>query len=167
MQRDKNLIPLSHQHQHALALCVRIDRAHPISEEQLPAWEEELSQAFEHEIKVHFSAEERFLFPAARQYNVLNPLIDDLLSEHVSLRQSFSEIKAHRMSGTRLVAFAQALSAHIRKEERQLFESLQRLMTTEQLSDLGERLKEALEDATTICRWRGETSTPKTTRRKT
>jgi iron-sulfur cluster repair protein YtfE (RIC family) len=163
MQRDKNLIPLSHQHQHALALCVRIDRAQPISEEQLPAWEEELSQDFEHEIKVHFSAEERLLFPAARQYDELNPLIDDLVSEHVSLRQSFSEIEAHRMSSACLVAFAQALSAHIRKEERQLFESLQRLMTSEQLSDLGERLKEALQDATVICRLRGETSTPNTT----
>ena len=27
MLRDNNLIPLSHQHQHALALCVQIDRA--------------------------------------------------------------------------------------------------------------------------------------------
>ena len=26
MLRDRNLIPLSHQHQHALALCVRLDR---------------------------------------------------------------------------------------------------------------------------------------------
>ena len=30
MLRDKSLIPLSHQHQRALALCVRIDRAQPI-----------------------------------------------------------------------------------------------------------------------------------------
>ena len=30
MLRDKNLIPLSRQHQHALALCVRIDRASPV-----------------------------------------------------------------------------------------------------------------------------------------
>jgi iron-sulfur cluster repair protein YtfE (RIC family) len=156
MQRNKNLIPLSHQHQHALALCVRIDRAQPISDEQLPAWEEELSQIFEHEINVHFSAEERLLFPAARQYKELNQLIEDLISEHISLCQSFSDVKAHRTSGTRLAAFAKALSAHIRKEERQLFESLQRLMTSEQLSDLGEKLNEALKDATAACRLRSE-----------
>jgi len=156
MQRNKNLIPLSHQHQHALALCVRIDRAQPISDEQMPAWEEELSQIFEHEINVHFSAEEQLLFPAARQYKELNQLIEDLISEHISLRQLFSDVKAHRTSGTRLAAFAQALSAHIRKEERHLFESLQRLMTSEQLSDLGEKLNEALKDATAACRLRGE-----------
>jgi hemerythrin-like domain-containing protein len=32
MLRDKSLIPLSRQHQHALALCVRIERASPIPE---------------------------------------------------------------------------------------------------------------------------------------
>jgi len=39
MLRDKNLIPLSHQHQHALALCVRIERASPISADDLEAWQ--------------------------------------------------------------------------------------------------------------------------------
>jgi hypothetical protein len=62
MQRDKNLIPLSHQHQHALALCVRIDRAQPISEIQLASWREEVWRSFAREIKLHFSAEESVLF---------------------------------------------------------------------------------------------------------
>ena len=30
MLRDKNLVPLSRQHQHALALCVRINRAYSL-----------------------------------------------------------------------------------------------------------------------------------------
>jgi iron-sulfur cluster repair protein YtfE (RIC family) len=151
MQRDKNLIPLSHQHQHALALCVRIDRAQPISAVQLPAWQEEVSQTFEHEIKIHFSAEEAVLFPPARQFAELNSLIDDLLSEHVSLRKCFSEAEAHRMSSEGLVAFARELSAHIRKEERQLFERLQKLMNPDQLVLLGSQLDEALKDAAQVC----------------
>jgi hemerythrin-like domain-containing protein len=63
-------------------------------------------------------------------------LIDDLLAEYVSLRRSFSEAEARRMSNKNLVAFARELSAHIRKEERQLFESLPKLMTQEQLTPL-------------------------------
>ena len=51
MLRDKNLIPLSHQHQRALALCVRIDRAQPIPAADLPAWQAEIEQHFEQEIK--------------------------------------------------------------------------------------------------------------------
>jgi hemerythrin-like domain-containing protein len=158
MQRDKSLIPLSHQHQHALALCVRIDRAQPISEVQLPAWQEEVSQTFEHEIRIHFSAEEAVLFPAARQFAELNSLIDDLLSEHVSLRKCFSEAEAHRMSGENLVAFARDLSAHIRKEERQLFERLQKLMSPDQLALLGSQLNEALKQATQVCSLHGAVS---------
>ncbi len=172
MQRDKNLIPLSHQHQHALALCVRIDRAQPFSEIQLPTWQEEVWQSFEHEIKVHFSAEESVLFPAAGQFRELKPLIDDLLAEHLSLRRSFSEAEGRRMSSKNLVAFARELSAHIRKEERQLFESMQKRMTPEQLALLGCQLEEALKQATPVCRltrtasaeWdtAGRKTTPKT-----
>ena len=68
MLRDKSLIPLSHQHQRALALCVRIDRAQPIPDADLQAWQEEIEQHFEQEIKFHFAAEESVLFPAARGF---------------------------------------------------------------------------------------------------
>jgi iron-sulfur cluster repair protein YtfE (RIC family) len=158
MQRDKNLIPLSHQHQHALALCVRIDRAQPIPAIQLPAWQEEVSESFEHEIKIHFSAEESVLFPAACQFAELRPLIDDLRAEHISLRESFSEAEARCMSSEELVAFARELSAHIRKEERELFEQLQKLMTQEQLTILGSQLEEALKHATQVCALRSAAS---------
>ena len=62
MLRDKNLVPLSRQHQHALALCVRIDRASPIEESQLAQWQTEIALQFEAEIKIHFEAEERIAF---------------------------------------------------------------------------------------------------------
>jgi len=44
MLRDKNLIPLSHQHQHALALCVRLDRALQAGEVDAEAWQAEIQQ---------------------------------------------------------------------------------------------------------------------------
>ena len=63
MLRDKSLIPLSHQHQRALALCVRIDRAQPIPAEDLQAWQAEIEQLFEQEIGIHFAAEEECDLP--------------------------------------------------------------------------------------------------------
>ncbi len=65
MLRDKNLIPLSHQHQHCLALCVRLDRAIQAGDVDLEAWQAEIQQIFEQEITFHFAAEENELFPAA------------------------------------------------------------------------------------------------------
>jgi len=151
MLRDKNLIPLSHQHQRALALCVRIDRAQPIPAADLRAWQAEIEQHFEQEIKVHFSAEEQVLFPAARKFHQLIPLVEDLIGEHIALRECFSQAKAQSMSTETLPAFAQHFSHHIRKEERQLFEPLQQLMSSNELAALGKKLEAALNDAAQSC----------------
>jgi hemerythrin-like domain-containing protein len=151
MLRDKNLIPLSHQHQRALALCVRIDRAQPIPAADLPAWLLEIEQHFEQEIKCHFSAEEQVLFPAAREFPELIPLVEDLIADHAALHESFSQAKARTMSAETLPAFAQHLSHHIRKEERQLFEQLQQLMSFEELAALGTQLESALKDTAQSC----------------
>ena len=151
MLRDKSLIPLSHQHQRALALCVRIDRAQAIPASDLDTWQSEIEQHFEQEIKVHFSAEEQALFPAARQFPELIPLVDDLIADHAALRKSFSQAKARTMSVETLPAFAQHLSTHIRKEERQLFEQLQQLMSPEELTKLGVQLEAALKGAAQSC----------------
>ena len=151
MLRDKSLIPLSHQHQRALALCVRIDRAQPIPNADVDAWQAEIEQHFEQEIKIHFAAEERVLFPAARQYPELIPLVDELIADHAALRESFSSADARRLSTESLPAFAQQLSAHIRKEERRLFERLQELMSPSELATLGLKLADALKDAAQSC----------------
>ena len=151
MLRDKNLIPLSHQHQHALALCVRIERASPIGDIDIDAWQSEISLLWQSEIAIHFGAEEEVLFPAACRFNELAPLIDELLADHASLRESFSLAIANQMSAAELTAFARSLSAHIRKEERQLFERLQKLLDQEEFTALGKQLEEALKDATQAC----------------
>jgi hemerythrin-like domain-containing protein len=151
MLRDKSLIPLSHQHQRALALCVRIERAQPIPVKDLEAWQAEIEQHFEQEIKIHFAAEEDLLFPAARQLPELISLVEELIADHAALRESFSRAEARRMSAESLPAFAQQLSTHIRKEERQLFERLQQLMAPDELSALGIHLEEALKEAAHSC----------------
>ena len=158
MLRDKSLIQLSHQHQRALALCVRIDRAQPIPNADLDAWQAEIEQHFEQEIKIHFSAEERVLFPAARQYPELIPLIDELIADHAALRESFSQAEARSLSAESLPAFAQQLSTHIRKEERRLFERLQELMRAEELATLGLKLADALKGAAQSCMLPNETT---------
>lgn len=149
MLRDKSLIPLSHQHQHALALCVRIERASPIPESDLAAWLAEIQQIFQTEIGIHFAAEESIVFPAARRFGELNSLIDDLLADHAWLRHQFAQTQ--KLSSGEVRGLAQRLSGHIRKEERQLFERMQELMSNEQLAALGRNLEDALRDAAQTC----------------
>ena len=151
MLRDKNLIPLSRQHQHALALCVRIERASPIAEAELSVWQTEMVQHFRAEIRVHFEAEERIVFPAAREFKELNALVEDLVSDHAWLREQFACAETGDIDGDEIADFARRLSAHIRKEERQLFERLQDVMSAERLAKVGARVEEALKEAAQTC----------------
>jgi iron-sulfur cluster repair protein YtfE (RIC family) len=151
MLRDKSLIPLSRQHQHALALCVRIDRASPIGEADLGAWQAEIKQRFQSEISIHFLAEESVLFPAGKKFDELTPLIEELLRDHAVLRELFAKAEASNMTSADLSGFGLRMSAHIRKEERQLFERLQELMNQDELALLGRNLEEALKDAAEAC----------------
>jgi hemerythrin-like domain-containing protein len=151
MLRDKNLIPLSHQHQHALALCVRLDRAIQAGEVDLEAWQAEIQQIFEQEIAIHFAAEERELFPAAARFTELRGLLQELQAEHTTLRDFFSRAAGRTLDRASLRAFAETLSGHIRKEERQLFEGMQSQMTSDELAALGAVLDRELAQASDAC----------------
>ena len=140
MLRDKSLIPLSHQHQHALALCVRLDRAIHAGEVDVEAWQSEIQQVFENEIACHFAAEEKEVFPVARRFSKLEKLVKDLLSEHTTLRDFFSRAANRQLDTTTLAAFVEQLAHHIRKEERELFEGLQKVMPADELAAMGTAL---------------------------
>lgn len=151
MLRDKNLVPLSRQHQHALALCVRINRATLSSPEELQAWQAEIQQHFEQEIQYHFNAEEADLFPVARRYPQLAHVVEELISEHAVLRDYFRKAVARSLDQVGLRQFAETLSSHIRKEERQLFEGIQQCLNPEELAKAGLALDKTLVAAPVAC----------------
>lgn len=151
MLRDPNLAPLSRQHQHALALCVRINRAALANDVELKTWQSEIQQHFEQEIRYHFAAEEAHLFPAAQHYPELFSLVDELLAEHRQLREYFAQSAAGALDRAGVRRFAETLSGHIRKEERRLFEELQKCMPRERLEEIGRQIDHVLADAPQTC----------------
>ena len=151
MLRDQNLVPLSRQHQHALALCVRINRALLSTSEELQAWQSEIQQHFEQEIQYHFVAEEADLFPIARRYSQLASLVDELIAEHAVLRDYFAKAAARSLDREGLRQFGEALSGHIRKEERQLFEGIQQYLAPEELMQVGMAIDKTLANANEAC----------------
>jgi hemerythrin-like domain-containing protein len=142
--RDPSLIPLSRQHQHALALCVRIERALQKKVVDLNAWQLEVEEQYQQEIGFHFAAEENALFPAARRFHELVSLVEELSDEHVHLREHFARAKELRLDRAELGAFAKLLSGHIRKEERRLFEAMQKLVPADELRRIGAALEQEL-----------------------
>jgi len=151
MLRDKNLIPLSRQHQHCLALCVRLDRAIQADDVDIEAWQAEIAQIFEQEVGVHFAAEEKEVFPRAAQVPELQGLVRELLAEHEVLRGFFTGAGARSLDLAALGEFGIKLAAHIRKEERQLFEGMQKSLGAEELGAMGVALELALAEAPQAC----------------
>ncbi len=151
MLRDKNLIPLSHQHQHSLAICVRLDRAIQAGEVDLEAWQAEIALAFASEIGIHFAAEEKEVFPRAARLAELQGLVGELLTEHAVLRELFVRAGARDLDRRGLKELGEKLAAHIRKEERQLFEGMQKRLHPEELGVMGLALERALATASQVC----------------
>src|SRR5438067_7312373 len=149
MLRDPALHTLSRQHQHALALCVRIQRGfapagtvRDAAPAEVAEFEAEVAQIFEVEVRYHFANEEELIFPLAQRYAELQTLVAELLREHAALRVAVQTAAEHRLGAAGLVELATQLAAHIRKEERQLFEEMQRLVPADEMRALGERIED-------------------------
>lgn len=146
MWRDPALRALSHQHQHGLALCVILDRTlrEDDSDEAVARLAGQVLQAWEVEIRGHFQVEEAELFPAIRSAIAEPALVDALLDEHRRIETLEAELRQNP-SADGLRRFALALSAHIRSEERRLFEQIQEALDPAAIAGLGERLDAAVD----------------------
>ena len=151
MLRDPSLVPLSRQHQHALALCVRIRRAPLSTPKEVRAWQAEIEEHFEVEIQHHFAAEEAHVFSKAREVRELSALVDQLLAEHAQLRADFSQARSRTLDAAGVRRFAESLSAHIRKEESLLFEGMQQKLSPQDMREIGVQVAQDLADIPEIC----------------
>lgn len=137
MLRDPALIPLSRDHQHALALCVVAERVlgSDDSHAAADAQARKIVDKFDSEIARHFEVEERILFPALADFADVRDLISELLDEHSKLIALVDRLRTD--ANREIIAeFTTMLQAHVRKEERQLFEEAQRLLSRERMDAL-------------------------------
>ena len=134
MLRDPSLIPLSRQHHNSLALCVlsRRSLAADCSPESVAKVARRVIDRYELELVNHFEIEERVLFPLCGPL----PLIGELLREHRAIEALVAQLRA-APSAALLEQFCELLSGHIRKEERELFEQIQRTLPREVLDRMG------------------------------
>jgi hemerythrin-like domain-containing protein len=134
MLRDPCLIPLSHQHHNALALCVMTRRS--LAADSSPANVAKLARRatdrYELELANHFEIEEQVLFPACGPM----PPIELLLAEHRAIEGLIAQLRTAPAEAL-LERFCALLSEHIRREENELFEQIQRTLPREVLDRVG------------------------------
>ncbi len=142
MLRDPSLIPLSHQHHNGLALCVLIDRALRAdgSAESVAVQARRAVEHYEIELANHFGIEEQLLFPAVVAHlgsdQAVSVLIAALVAEHRRIERTVETLRTGPTAAA-LTGLSSLLRAHIRREERELFEETQRRLPRATLDWLG------------------------------
>jgi hemerythrin-like domain-containing protein len=140
MRRHGGLIPLSHDHQHALALCVLTERELGTNggAEAASRAAAEIVRAFDGEILDHFQFEERVLFPVCEGFESLVDIVSDLKSEHSRMVGLVAGLRSNG-GKARVLEFCATLRNHVRREESLLFEQAQQLLSDEQLNEIGRK----------------------------
>ena len=134
MLRDPSLIPLSHQHHNGLAMCVMVRRALAAdsSPENTARQAKRVIDRFDLELTNHFEIEEQVLFPICGPI----PLVSELIAEHRKLEALIGQLRTGP-SAALLEEFFALLTAHIRREENELFEQIQRTLARDVLDRAG------------------------------
>ncbi len=129
-RRHESLIPLSREHHYGLLVCLRIHRG-IVKHHTDPDWLSERAERvirFESDLKTHFEAEEKIVFPAMLEIEEAGTVIEQLIKEHRAVTRLVERLRRSRglQLAPLLREFADLLEAHIRQEERVLFPCYER-----------------------------------------
>jgi hemerythrin-like domain-containing protein len=138
MLRDPNLIPLSHQHHNALAMCVLARRS--LREDASPANVAQLARRaidrYELELVNHFEIEEQILFPAIETALGKLSLVALLIAQHRQVEDLIAQLRSAPTAAL-LERLCGLLTGHIRREESDLFQVAQSRLPEPILRELG------------------------------
>ncbi len=149
-KRHPSLIPLSHDHHHALALAIRcrkqaLGQLNPGNPKAMKALAEEVKKFFLQNLKPHFEAEEKVLFPLIHIHsNDTETLISALLSEHERIRKTVTALENEFELSKTLFDLGDLLDRHIRQEERTLFPIFEQVVPANKAEKAGIDIKNIL-----------------------
>lgn len=140
MKRHPALRPLSEEHHHELAHARRLRRAADAGPDERLAAADVYVAAFFSETVEHFRREEELLFPLYRRHAGSTPVLERILREHMQLHGLARELRADAAAGDVppdvLRRLGTLLHDHVRVEERELFEEIERVVPSAELAQL-------------------------------
>ena len=144
MKRHPALVPLSDDHHHELVQARRLVRAADAATQERLAVAMAYLAAFFTDTVEHFRREEESVFPLyAAHAGADDALLVRILREHMELhglaRTLRAEVAADDVSPDTLRALGRLLHDHVRLEERELFEAIQRMVPEAELDAIAQR----------------------------
>lgn len=150
MKRHPALIHLSRDHQQGLMLAQLLKKNAP-EYKGLPTdasgkmnYAKEL---YNNELEQHFKEEEEFVFPyLSHKSKDIDELVTEILSEHKILKNSILSLKDDENLIDQMDKIGYLLEAHIRKEERVLFEKIPQVLSEEELEMIKQKFDQTRPD---------------------
>jgi len=140
MKRHPGLAELSREHHHELSLARGLQRAAETPAEERLAFATEYVRQFFGPTVEHFRREEEVVFPLYARHAGATPLVERILREHMELNGLARELRAQVAAGevepATLEVLGLLLHDHVRLEERELFEEIQRVVPGAELDAL-------------------------------
>jgi hemerythrin-like domain-containing protein len=137
VKRHPALARLSEEHHHELAHARRLLRAAEARPEQRLAAACAYVDAFFAETVEHFRREEEILFPLYLRHAGSTPVLERILREHMELHGLARALRAAAAAGDiapeTLRTLGNLLHDHVRVEERELFEEIERTVPAAEL----------------------------------
>jgi mannose-6-phosphate isomerase-like protein (cupin superfamily) len=126
MKRHPALMPLSHDHHHALVEARRLRRAAARDDDPEPV-AAAFADFFAAVSVPHFREEEETLFPLVAAFDEARPLLVEALLDHQHLHALVAELQRSADVRGAMREIGELLEAHVRREERELFPLIERL----------------------------------------
>jgi iron-sulfur cluster repair protein YtfE (RIC family) len=140
VRRHPALVSLSQDHQRELAHAGRLLRAADAKSEQRLVAASAYTDAFFAETIEHFRREEEILFPLYLRHAGSTPILERILREHMQLHGLARALRAEAAAGEirpeTLRTIGELLHEHVRVEERELFEEIERIVPAAELERL-------------------------------
>lgn len=148
MRRHRSLIPLSSHHQNALVLAKRLRGMKPeSSEEDRIRMARTALEFWEQGGREHFREEEEVVLPIwARHSSIWGPEVERMLQDHLAIRAALDGLAECLSAGEApdwrtLSEMGERLDGHVRLEEQQIFERVQKEIPEKDLARIEEVLR--------------------------
>ena len=147
MKRHPSLYTLSHDHHQGLILAQQLKKGAPQYKgmpSTLADKKDYTISFYKTELVKHFQDEEEILFPAVKnKNNELDIKISEIISEHRKMDSIVKGLEKTQMLENVLDEFGQLLEKHIRKEERELFVEIEKVLSEEELQVISEEISQS------------------------
>ena len=132
MKRNEHLMPLTHDHHHALAQARRLQLAAAAGPQECLEAGLGFLNFYEKDTLLHFREEEEIVFPLVVEHEEAAAPLARLLMEHLRIHALVHKLRTETDAGEptpdTLAGLGKTLEQHIRFEEKTMFPMIERLV---------------------------------------